>query len=384
MDATKFNSSSPGTITKIATDWGQDHSFIPHLLPPAFAMSDRLWKLLTEAKHQIGILEGLGRTLPNPAILLRPVADREAIQSSRLEGTYASPRELLLFELDQNENSLDDHREVFNYRKALNHGTASDLPISLRLIRDLHRILLTGVRGKEKTPGEFRKIPVGIGSGGRFIPPPPEYVMSCLDPLERYFHNTEPCVDPLIDCFLVHYQFETIHPFIDGNGRVGRLLLAIMLQQKCNLTKPWLYMSEFYEASRDDYVGRLFNVSSTGSWAEWIEYCLQGTTQQARDTISRCERLVKIRDSFMSKLHECGGSIRLKQIVDDVFHSPFVRIADLPARLDVTYPTARADVERLVDVKILRELPTVRPKTYYAPEVFNVAYEKLDNGDILT
>lgn len=172
------------------------------------------------------------------------MADREAIRSSRLEGTYASPRELLLFELEPRESKSDrdpvnDHREVFNYRRALLQGTESELPLSLRLLRELHDILLTGVRGKEKSPGEFRRIPVGIGSEGRFIPPPADAIANCLDDLEKYFHREQAEIDGLVDCFLCHYQFETIHPFIDGNGRVGRLLLAIMMQQRLGMSKPW-------------------------------------------------------------------------------------------------------------------------------------------------
>jgi len=177
---------------------------------------------------------------------------------------------------------------------------------------------------------------------------------------------------------LVHYQFETIHPFGDGNGRIGRLLLAIMLKEKCELTKPWLYMSEYFERNRDEYAERLFNVSAQGSWEEWIQFCLRGTAQQAKETVERCERLRIIRDDFMKRLDEVGGSVRLNTIIEDVFHSPFVRIASLPDRLDVTYPTAKADVERLVEAGILKELDGVSPKTFYAPEVFNIAYEEVD------
>ncbi len=387
MDKSKFGPKSPGRLVRVATEWGQDHAFCPTPLPPALDFPAKLWPLLGEAKKHIGILEGLGRNIPNPAILLRPLADREAIQSSRLEGTYASPKELLLFELDPKETKevserSNDHREVYNYRLALNHGTASPLPVSLRLIRELHSKLLSGVRGRDKSPGEFRKIQVGIGHGGRFIPPPPENLSENLSDLERYCHTEASRFDPLVDCFLIHYQFETIHPFIDGNGRVGRLLLAMMLQQKCQLSKPWLYMSEFFEANKDDYVKTLFGVSADGNWESWLELCLLGTIQQAKDTVSRCERLLKIRDEFMSRLSKGGrGSIRLAKIVDDIFHSPFVRVKDLPERLGCTYPTASSDVKRLVAAKILHPLPNTYPKTLYAPEVYNVAYEKLSDDD---
>lgn len=382
MEATRFSSQSPGEVISIGHG---EHAFVPQPLPPDWTFPAGLWPLLAEAKQQIGILEGIGRNLPNPAILLRPLEDREAIRSSSLEGTYATPRELLLFELNPNEATSvrdpeNDHREVFNYRMALQHGTTSELPLSLRLLRELHRILMSGVRGKDATPGEFRKQQIAIGSSRRFVPPPPERLMDCLDPLEKSFHENDE-FDPLVQCFLMHYQFETIHPFNDGNGRVGRLLLAIMLQQKCRLTKPWLYLSEFYERYRDEYTQNLFNVSADGNWHGWIEFCLRGTVTQAQETITRCEHLLAIRDSFTNRLADVGGSVRLSQIVDDIFYSPFVRVAALSRRLNVTYPTAKADLERLVQAGILRELPSASPKTYFAPEVFDVAYEQMPSVD---
>lgn len=384
MDRSQFAENSPGRIVQIDVRWGKDYAFIPDPLPPKWGFPEHLWPLLAEAKHQIGLLEGIGRTLPNPAILLRPMADREAIRSSRLEGTYASPKELLLFELAPRESKsqrdpVNDHGEVFNYRRALIHGSESELPLSLRLLRELHEILLTGVRGREKSPGEFRRIPVAIGSSGRFIPPPAIDVDQCLDTLEKHFHSENSNIDPLVDCFLCHYQFETIHPFIDGNGRVGRLLLAIMLQQSCRMSKPWLYMSEFLQKHKEEYFDRLFNVSARADWTAWIEFCLRGTLQQATDTIVRCERLLTIRDQFMARLAEIGGAIRLSKIVEGIFYSPFVRIADLHKQLEVTYPTARADVDRLVEARILQELPDIRPKTYYAPAVFAVAYDEMED-----
>jgi Fic family protein len=309
--------------------------------------------------------------------------DREAIKSSRLEGTYVTAQELFLFEMQPGESRSEDdpannQREVLNYRIALHQATNTDLPLSLRLLRDLHRTLLARVRGRDRSPGEFRRLQVAIGSDLRFVPPPPDKVMSCLDPLEKYFHAKSSQFDPLIQCFLIHYQFETIHPFVDGNGRVGRLLLAAMLKEACALSKPWLYLSEYFERHRDEYVQRLFNVSAKADWEKWIEFCLNGTVRQAKDTIQRCERLLKVREEFMARVGKIGGSIRLHKIVEQIFHSPFVRIADLPSRLKVTYPTAKADVERLVQAGVLETLENVTPKTFYAPRVFNVAYDEME------
>lgn len=383
MDISKFQSDAPGKLVKISGNVPGNHAFIPDPLPPKWEFPVRLWPLLAEARQQAGILEGLGRILPNAAILLRPLEDREALKSSRLEGTYASPRELLLFEMQPREprsgdDRVNDWREVFNYRLALQEATTSSLPVSSRLIRGIHKTLLTGVRGRDRAPGVFRRIQVAIGATSRFVPPPANRLMSSLDSLEKYIHRQRSPYDPLVDCFLVHYQFETIHPFIDGNGRVGRLLLAIMLQQCCGLSKPWLYMSEYYERHRDEYADRLFNVSARGDWEGWIEFCLEGTVSQARETIQRCERLVAIREQFISRTFDISGSVRLNQIIEGVFHSPFIRVADLARQLDVSYPTAKADLERLERAGILALLPGATPKTYYAPEVFNIAYEDME------
>ena len=385
MDPKLFVDTPPGVMVSIPRDpiTGNRHAFVPNSLPPDWEFAVRLWPLLADAKQQLGILEGLGRSLPNPGILLRPLEDREAIKSSRLEGTYVTATELLVYEMQPRESKSEDdpanpQREVFNYRKALHQGASTDLPLSLRFIRDLHKTLMSGVRGKDRTPGQFRRTQVAIGTSHRFVPPPAEKLMECLDPLEKYFHVKESKYDPLVDCFLIHYQFETVHPFIDGNGRVGRLLLAVMLKQLCGLSKPWLYMSEYFEKRRDKYTQRLFNVSALADWEGWIEFCLSGIASQARDTIQRCDRLQRIKEDFMNRVRAVGGAIRLSQIVENIFYSPFVRIADLPKKLGVTYPTAKADIERLVQAGILSELDDITPKTYYAPEVFNVAYEAME------
>lgn len=158
-----------------------------------------------------------------------------------------------------------------------------------------------------------------------------------------------------------------------------RLLLALMIQQRCGLSKPWLYMSDYYERNREEYTQRLFDVSAQADWAGWIGFCLQGTIRQAQDTIERCHRLVAMKEDFARRLGEVGGNVRLAQIVEGIFYSPFVRVAELARLLGVTYPTAKADLDRLVRADILRELPNVTPKTFYAPEVFGVAYEDIED-----
>lgn len=379
MKLNDFIDDAPGELVPIP----QGHAFIPHPLPPGWRFPLELWPLLGEAKQKMGLLEGLGKILPNPAILLRPLAGREAILSSRLEGTFVTPKELLLFELEPKESAtastpLNNQREVHNYRRALEHGMKSGLPLSMRLIRELHGILMSGVRGQEQTPGEFRRKQVGIGWPPRFIPPPPERLSACLNPLDHYIHSGDPKFDPLVRCFLCHYQFEAIHPFNDGNGRVGRLLLAMMIQQGCGLSKPWLYMSEYFEARKDEYIDLLYGVSARNDWASWIRFCLGGVVSQADATARRCELLVNKREAFVQRVTESGGSTRLVQIIDMLFDSPFVQITDVRDRLGITYPTAKSDLERLEKSGIVTELKDFQPKVFVAHEVFDIAYDDLD------
>jgi Fic family protein len=380
LELKHFTPEMPGRLQPIARG---DHALVPNPLPPDWEMPQRLWPLIAEANRVIGVLEGIGRVLPNPAMLLRTTEDREAIQSSALEGTYATPKELLLFALEpmnakSEYEAANRHREVFNYRRAIQHASGSDLPICLRLLRELHAILLEGVRGHHKDPGNFRRIQVAIGSNKRFVPPPPENVIPALDELEAYINNTS-AFDPLIDCFLAHYQFETIHPFIDGNGRVGRLMMALMLQRKCNLTKPWLFLSDYFEKHRDEYIRGLYRISTEADWESWVEFCLRATIAQSNETVARCEKLLAVREQLRVRLNETGGHVRLHSIVDEIFNTPFVRVIDVQKRLNVTYPTARADLEKLALAGILKQLDGTKTKTYYAPDVYRVAYENISD-----
>lgn len=378
MDITKFTSDSPGRIVPIQRDWGAD-AFVPDPLPANCVFPSRLWPLLSDTKVQIALLEGIGRTLPNPGVLLKPLTHRESIQSSRIEGTYTSPKELLLQdEPPPTETRKQDWLEVYNYERALDYSLKSELPLSLRLLRDMHRILMTGVRGQEKTPGEFRNLQVIIGRNRRFIPPPPELVPQCLHDFELYLNTENTSFDPLIKCFLSHYQFESIHPFSDGNGRVGRLLLAVMLQRECRLTKPWLYLSDYFEQHRDDYCDLMFAVSARGNWETWMEFCLLAAKTQAEQTILRCERLQKVREDFIQRLKNAGGKLKLHTIVEYLFHSPFVRVTDIRDNLKINYKTAKSDLQRLCGIGILTEMEGESQMTFYCPEIYAVAYEDLD------
>ncbi len=177
---------------------------------------------------------------------------------------------------------------------------------------------------------------------------------------------------------MAHYQFECIHPFADGNGRIGRVLLSLMIQQRCRLSLPWLYLSAFFEKHRDEYIERLFQVSAIGDWTGWIDFCLRAAIEQAQDTIQRCDELQRIKAEFAESVQRAGGSVRLAQIVDMLLESPYVRTADLARRLNVTYPTADEDVRRLCDAGILQKLDQSSRKTYFAPRILETVYAGLD------
>src|SRR5690606_18060466 len=242
------------------------------------------------------------------------------------------------------------------YGKALQKGLASlnELPVSRRLISILHAQLLQGVRGEDRSPGELRKRQVHIGSERRFIPPPAQVAEQCLNDLEVYI-NTPSEIDALIRAFMVHYQFETIHPFMDGNGRVGRLLLSIMIYTWCGLGAPWLYMSSFFDRYKDEYINKLFNVSAEGAWEPWIGFCLQGVQVQAKDAIRRLDKLVALKKRYWEQVSGMSAAGRLQQIVESMFDRPVLTVPEVVRMFNVSYPTAKGDIEKLLRARILVE-----------------------------
>ncbi len=383
MDARSFESGAPGELVDLRPG---ECAFVPAPLPPSWPWPVALWPLLARAKEQLARLDGLTKNLPDVGLFVRPLQQREAMRSSSLEGTYASPRELLLFDLKPMASpseapEVNAWREVHNYNEALRYGatTVAERGLPFSLITELHKILLTGVRGRDRTPGRFRAEQVYIGANHRFTPPPITHLAGCLDELRGYLEAPTGDHDPLVRCFLVHYQFETIHPFSDGNGRVGRLLLSLMIQSWCQASGPWLYLSAFFDQHKDEYIDRLFAVSARGAWSEWVELCLRATIAQATDTIARCEQLLALWKDYRRRVDGIrGASARLMRIIEGLFANAFVRIADLPDRLGITYPTAKADTDRLMAAGILRELPDTTPRTLYAPELYAVAFTEPD------
>ena len=381
MDRKDFSSSSPGTLVPAAgASADVQLAFVPDPLPPKWEWPARLWKLLLEARTSLASLDGTGKHLPNPEILLRPLQDREAQLSSKLEGTITDPHQQVLFQSDpkypiSETDPTNAFREVFNYRRALRLRLdgVNDLPLSLRLIRDLHSILLEGVRGSDHRPGEFRVTQNQIGRPARFVPPPPQYLHETLDAFEKYLHAANDEFDPLVRSFFAHYQFETIHPFGDGNGRVGRLLLSLTTSEWCKLASQWLYMSAFFERNKDRYMDLLLGVSTHANWEPWIEFCLEGVIVQAADTEKRCDKLLALYRDFHKRLK--GGSVRLASLVDSLFETPVISVRTYTKRFGVTHPTAKSDLTKLVQLGILQSLDGMDLITFYCPTIYSVTYE---------
>lgn len=380
MDKARFTSRRTGELVPIPVD-PPDWAFIPSKLPPSWTLPPELADLAFEAGERLGKLDGIGSTLPAPELLMRPLEQREAIQSSKLEGTYASPEDVLLYALNPTapksaSDPLNSAREVFNYSDALYAGFESlkTRPMTINLIREMHERLLTGVRGREKTPGKFRTIQVGIGSERRFIPPPAAHVMDLMGDLENYINARMTSKrDRLVRAFIAHYQFEAIHPFLDGNGRIGRVLLALTIYKDFEHRLPWLYLSPFFERFKDEYIDKLFKVSANGEWDEWVSFCLRGTIVQANDSIARCEMLQRLRRAFLDRMGT-KATKRTHAIIDRLFFSPIVSVIDVRNRCGVSYPTAKADIDALVAAGIVKKIPNHSPTTYYAGEIFDIAY----------
>ncbi len=379
MDRANFANEAPGKLIPVNIPQ-EDWAFIPHELPPDWTFSvdsNEIWLLLCEAKESLGRLDGIGQTLHDPQLLLRPLGGREALTSSSLEGTYVTPHELLFFELDptaHTSSKSSEWREVSNYGRAMQHGMErlEKLPICLRVIKEIHEILLSGVRGGRATPGKFRRWQVQIGSDARFVPPPANYIDQLMANLELYMQFRDERYDPLVQAFIIHYQFEAIHPFADGNGRVGRVLLALMVYKWLKLSNPWLYMSAFYERFKNEYFGGLYDISARGDWSGWIKYCLRGVIWQTKDAIRRCNKLNALKEEYKRKVTQ--RSSRSDPIIDDLFRHPLVTAPSVAAKHGVTQPTARSDIKKLVEAGILKPLKGTRPKAFYAEQIFVIAY----------
>lgn len=377
MKASSFNELAPGQLVRTDRD---ALAFVPDPLPRELDLPGSTIRLLSRANHAVGELSGVSRSLKNPYLLGSALLRREAILSSRIEGTVTTSEQLVLFEAGarvDSEQERNDAREVLNYVEAMNHGLRrlKAIPVSLRLIRELHAKLMKGVRGHHEQPGEFRRSQNFIAHHGatieeaRYVPPPVREMHEALDRFEKYLHvephagtngavdfDEDPDLPPLlIRIGLLHYQFEAIHPFRDGNGRVGRLLIPLLLVSHGRLHAPLLYLSSYFERNREAYYDLLLGVSQRGHWTEWLDFFLKGMIESSIESVDKADKLIALRDSWRSEFEHARSSVLLHKLIDQLFMSPALTIGDAARSLRVTVPSASKNVKKLVDAGILTE-----------------------------
>lgn len=331
--------------------------FLPDPLPPKLTWTAALVHALSDADRFLGQLAGEGAQLSNPHLLIRPFVKREAVYSSRIEGTQATLGELLIAEAGgATERSPRDLKEVANYVAALEYGVRrlKTLPLSLRLVREVHEKLMGGLPGSAlATPGRFRKTQNWIGPPGStlmnapFVPPPADQLMDHLGPLETFLHDRT--VPPLVNAALAHYQFETIHPFLDGNGRVGRLLIVLFLIERKVLPSPLLYVSAFFEATRRDYYDALSRVRTHADWEGWLLYFFNGVARQSEDALRRSAAINRTLEAWKKKV----DSDALAGILDRLAMNPYVTVSSVADGMGVAFTTAQRAIDKLLGLKIL-------------------------------
>ena len=353
-------------------------AFIPAPLPPLppLTLDAEALNLLSRADLALGRLDGAALFLPNPDLFVAMFVRQEAVLSSQIEGTQSTLEDVLEFEVDETGVDLPkDIGEVVNYVNAMDYGLKrlKDLPLSLRLIREIHERLLRGVRGGEKTPGEFRRTQNWIGPAGctlntaNFVPPPVHEMHASLDNLERFLHESE-SYPALIHCALVHAQFETIHPFIDGNGRVGRLLITFLLRQRETVHQPLLYVSLYLKAHRAEYYDKLMAIRATGDWEGWIKFFLQGVFEVSQAASITARKILDLREEYRQR-------VTSQPLLDYLFEQPVVTIPMVQTHLDSRFATASKYVEQFVELGLLRETTGFQRNRRYRFDAYLALFE---------
>jgi len=387
MNLERFRASPAGRVIQVGQGIAAYWAFLPNPLPPSLTWDPELVHTLSAADRALGQLSGLGRALSNPHLLIRPFIRREAVLSSRIEGTQTDLP--LLYAYEAGQLTLPgfepappeaDMHEVLNYVRALEYGLERlhTLPISLRLLREVHEKLMQGVRGEQATPGEFRRSQNWIGAPGStlnaatYVPPPPAELMDTLAALEDYLHTAD-ALPPLVRLALIHYQFEAIHPFLDSNGRIGRLLITLLLVHWELLPMPLLYLSAYFERRRDEYYRLLLEVSVSGAWRAWLIFFLTGVAEQAIDAVQRAGKLQDLQIEWSRRLSTTRASANLLRLANFLFDMPVLTIPDAAKALDVTYATGQRLIDRLAREGILSTLDDrTYGKVYVAREILAV------------
>ena len=365
-----------GAYVETSTGGERVRAYVPAPLPPDPPLDlARFMRLYERAMAAVGRLDGVVTVLPSTPLFLYMYVRKEALLSSQIEGTQSSLSDLLLFENDEaTAVALDDVTEVSNYVAAVEHGVSrirGGFPLSLRLIREMHAILLRSGRGAAKQPGEFRRSQNWIGGtrpgNALFVPPPPNLLDDCLGALERFFHSDDPALPPLIRAGLAHVQFETIHPFLDGNGRLGRLLITLILCEAGVLREPILYLSLFLKSQRDDYYRLLQEVRQAGTWETWMEFFLTGVAETAEQAVATARELIAMFDSDRQKIADVGRAAPSALRVHELMQAhPIVTIPTVSSRLGVSFATAGGALEKLAGVGVVRETTGRRRGRIYA------------------
>jgi len=364
--AAKQEPSRLGQKVTISTAGEKAEAFVPPRLPPAPAVRmDGLFRRLESANRALGRLDGVTSILPDTPLFLYMYVRKEALLSSQIEGTQSSLSDLLLFESEEAPGvPLDDVQEVSNYVAAMNHGLArirEGFPISLRLIREIHGILLSKGRGSTKQPGEFRRSQNWIGGtrpgNALFVPPPPENVLDLMSDLEAFIHAETVEIPSLIKAGLVHVQFETIHPFLDGNGRLGRLLITFLLCTQGILKEPILYLSLYFKTHRRQYYDLLQGVRERGDWETWLEFFLDGITETSLQAAEAAREILSLFEADRQRIESLGrpaaSALRVHQLLQQ---KPIVGIPDAAQKLGISAPTIAKSIEHLEKLGIVREI----------------------------
>ncbi|MBV8780382.1 MAG: Fic family protein [Phycisphaerae bacterium] len=358
MDPKLFHSSATGRVVKtVAGFW----AFIPAAPPTVIEYDTKLVSLLSQADAALSELSGLGRIMPNPDLLIAPYVRREAVASSRIEGTRADLSDLLLDEIEPTRTPRgSDVYEIRNYVAALNLGIRRlpKLPLAGRLIKQMHAVLLAGVRGEHLAPGEYRRTPNWIGPPGStlltasYVPPPPTEMHECLKDWEQFANDRSGKLPDLIQVAILHEHFESIHPFLDGNGRIGRLLITLFLMERDRLSKPLLYLSSYIESHKSEYYELLQRIRTDGDLRSWLLYFLTAVRDTARSAIKQSQTIFEVRERYRAKLDKRHRALSL---LDALFVNPYTTVARAASTLGVTSPTAQKTIDQLVEAKMLRE-----------------------------
>ncbi len=355
-----------GDYESAATTGEAVKAFVPRPLPPdpPLTLANSRQLLLERATLALGRLDSITLLLPDPNIFLYAYVRREAVLSSQIEGTQSTLADLLLFELEESPGvPFDDVVEVSGYVAALEHGVdrlRAEFPLSNRLIREMHAILLSKGRGSEKSPGDFRRSQNWIGGtrpgNAHFVPPPPHRIEDCMAALERFIHDDHSPYPTLVKAALAHVQFETIHPFLDGNGRVGRLLIAFMLHHGGVLSKPLLYLSLYFKQHRSEYYRLLDLVRTEGDWETWLDFFLEGVEDTASNAVRTAQSLVHLFKEDAIRVQAGGRSAStVLRVFNALCTRPITTINDICQRAGLSFPAATKGIERLVDLGIVKE-----------------------------